>query len=1181
MALEAEPSTRETPQQSDFPAETGYQHFRVPDSLAELDDLTKEGLWLYEKLMSLDESGESLCTYRDSGKAPFLQEDIRMLEGQIGAEANEVISFYNQTTAVRERVRRELSAIMGKDAPVLQEIAPMPWLGKERESGRQSGLSIGWPMLLNPHEDSAQALLDNLHGKGGAYLLAKAKKVGVGHIFVLDPDAASWRGCEPTPGHYDFATLDKMLDEVNKNGLKAMLFIPSLTTACPAWFKDPSGGPISFVGIGGVARSGAGVFADVRRSRDEFAMFQEKGRDHEDASVNLYNPAVRQAFQSYLRALGEHLNAKYRNMLLAIQLETNFVYFLSHDKSTYGTDIDYSPFARESWRAWLRAKYQNVSALNTAWKSNVSDWNVVELVKPVTFGPLRIATHGFGGASSLSDESAAYVASLSPREWNDFLDWREDYVTGYFKFQADALRGALPGIPISMDVENLDGHIPLFRREEYGWNGAKLTKEVLDFPQSMSTAEWAHHLLRAYAEAKNLESPPWIADQGEKTFGSLIAHAITSPYYKDAIVLNHRFGPGEVLRYFHDIGAYNYMDEQLTPDGANSWFLAMREDHAVAPEILNTQVAKGQIAVLWPSSSFRWDPDTLALREAECWADALHCVGYGYDYLLEHNLTEQGLKGYKALVLPAAWCLSDTACAAIEKFVRGGGALIATSAPGLRNELGELRPSWPFAALTGVGNPQFMPMMPVTGTPLGIVQPEGWWEQDGLRTNESDLTYASRLCCTYTPGSADGLQVLSHFSDGRPAVIQRGVGRGRVLLLGYPFGSEYGWSNYNEIGFGKIHGDTTMLRWQRALEAWLRDRMHGLGMQPVHEALTAITLRPDGRENERPSLGFPQGGSTFDNYQINQDEYDRTIEFTLRERTGVPTKYLCVWNRESDYGASRGYVHHFAAPKYLAVRVAISGVQSIVDIALRTPVKFERQGDAVVFRTSLAHDMGRVFAISTEKTVTLFSGVRSRGISDAELLASVRSTAVKQPQPRLRTVHPSEVRAFLAGLRGKTVTIGCGSPAYRALGDRLAVALAGRLHCKATCTLTGVQYSAEGQKHRKPHYTMQGLPDILLGNEWDNQILASYTATSWPDDSQNNKNRLFLPVVINRAYPGAGSGVLELSRPYQVVSRRKRATTEPQTYRFDPTIPRLVIGGSDIAGTELALSACIETMTMK
>ena len=78
--------------------------------------------------------------------------------------------------------------------------------------------------------------------------------------------------------------------------------------------------------------------------------------------------------------------------------------------------------------------------------------------------------------------------------------------------------------------------------------------------------------------------PGWIANQGEKTFGSLITQSITGPYYKDAIVLNHRFGPGEVLRYFHDIGAYNYLDRQLNVDGANSWFLAVRENHAVAPE---------------------------------------------------------------------------------------------------------------------------------------------------------------------------------------------------------------------------------------------------------------------------------------------------------------------------------------------------------------------------------------------------------------------------------------------------------------------------------------------------------------------------------------------------------------------------------------------------------------------
>ncbi|HUU96081.1 MAG TPA: beta-galactosidase trimerization domain-containing protein, partial [Phycisphaerae bacterium] len=742
----------------------------------------------------------------------------------------------------------------------------------------------------------------------------------------------------------------------------------------------------------------------------------------------------------------------------------------------------------------------------------------------------------------------------------------------YFRVQGDVFRNVLPGLPILMDVKNFDGHIPLLDRPEFSWDAAKLSAAVADLPQHTGSAEWADSLLLAFARQprpggdRRRSHPGWLANQGEKTFGALITQSITGPYYKDAIILNHRFGPGEVLRYFHDIGAYNYMDEQLNTDGANSWFLAMREDHAVAPEILNTRVAHGQVAVLWPDSSLRFDPDTSALREAECWADALHCLGYAYDYIFEQDLTTEGLAGYQALVLPAAWCLSDSVCGPIRQFVETGGVLIATSAPGIRDELGKLHPKWPLADLLGVIEPRFIPITPVVGTPLGIVQPEGWWEMDGIRQKEGDLTYAGRLSCTYSLPDPPAAKVTGKYPDGSPAILHRELGKGQILLLGYPFGSEYGWSNYNEIGFGKIHGDTANLRWQRELEAWLRGQMRAtqrppLGLRPVHEPGKAITLRPNGRELEAPTLGYPGGGTTWENYMLNVNDPDRTIEFTLREREGVDTKYLCVWNREGQYGASRGYVHHFAGPKYLAITVNIPDVQAIYDVSLKAPVRFEKRGNAVMFRTCLAPCMGRVFAISTGKDVTLFPGTRTSGISDDELVA--RCTAIlgrggRRPPDDVLIVHRDEIRAFLASLKGKPVRIGCGSPAYAELGEQLAVALRKELKCDARCTLAGVQYSADRWRHRFPAYTAQDVPEILLGNEYDNQLLASFSATPWVSGKAQN---LFLPIIVNKALPGPGRGVVQLSRPYQVIDRRNRPKDEPAFYRFDPVPQRLAVGG--------------------
>ena len=287
LAVAAEPVS---PPARDPKLPTAYEKFGLPQSLLELDDLTKEGLWLYETLMSLDEAGQSLCSYRDSGSAPYLDDDIRMLEEQTAAAAAQVLAFREKAQRAKAERLDALRSAFPDGLPKLVESPDVPWPDPQREWGRTNGISIGWPMLMRPYPESAQARLDGVHGFDSRYVLAKAKKAGVGHVFVLDPHAAAWRDCERKQGEYDFTTLDSILGQIRDAGLRAIIFIPSLTTACPQWF---TGTPEerSFVASDGTARSGVYSMVDGRRARDSFSMVQDVGRDFADESVNLHNPA--------------------------------------------------------------------------------------------------------------------------------------------------------------------------------------------------------------------------------------------------------------------------------------------------------------------------------------------------------------------------------------------------------------------------------------------------------------------------------------------------------------------------------------------------------------------------------------------------------------------------------------------------------------------------------------------------------------------------------------------------------------------------------------------------------------------------------------------------------------------------------------------------------------------------
>lgn len=1179
LALQAEPvtvlrtkDTVPTPEGPYAPGSTIYERYHLPDSLRRLDDLAKEGLWIYESVSALDESAQSLCSYRDSGKAPYLAEDLRQLETGTARLAQRVLAYYEKTARAKEERRKLAVAALVDGPPQLREVEGLPWPGAEREWGRKNGPSIGWPMLFHPHDDSAQALLSKVHGLDTEYLLRKARKVGVGHVLVLDPDAASWRGCEPVQGRVDFRNLDGILEEVQRSGLKAILHIPSLTSACPAWFKDPAGAETSFVASDGSARSGAGVFLEPRRGRDQFSVLQERGRDKGSEAINLHNPSVRAAFQKYLDALGKHLQERWRGTLLGVQLESNVAIFGTR---TYDgrlrTDLDYSRFAVASWRDFLGARYGTVQSLNRAWGTALPSFDALDLLKPLTFEPSRVAAHGANSPTSLSSESRAYVSQLPARERFDFLDWRDAYVVSYFQLQATTLRRALPDLPITMDVEDFDGETPLLDRPEFAWSAAQLAQKVTDLPQGMSSAGWAGHLLRAHARLRNPVSPTWTASQSDGVFGRGSTQNLTGPYYKDALLLNQRFGPAGALRCFPELSDCNYADQQLSSEGANGAFLAGRENQAVAPEMLNSQVARGQVGILWPDASLRWDPDTLVLREAQCWGEALRALGYSYDYVVEANLYPEALSGYQTLVLPAAQCLSDRSVQAVRAFVQGGGRLVATSTPGIRDELGKTRAQWPLADVLGVDRPRFVPVAPVPGTPLGITQP-----RDGaaLRQSAEDLTYAGRLTCTYDRAlpESDSFRILHRFADGSPAVVHRRFGQGQALLMGYPFGNEYGWSNYDEIAYGSVQrGAANPVR--RQMEGWLRRQLEALGLRPVCEAALSVTLRRAAPESAAGSRTAAE--SFLTGYELTEDQPESAVEFVLREREGVETRYLCVWNREAPQPRGNGSVEAFAAPKYLTLRINLPGVQSLWDIQSRTPVRFESRGaEGVVFRTSLAPGMGRVFAFSTAREIVLFRGERSRGVQDAELLSRVRESAGQaRAAESLTILHEAEVRAALGALKGKAVRIGCGSGAYLELGEELAAQLGKRLACQAEVTLADVQHSAATGKGKPGGADGEDLPEILVGNATDNSCIGYLTSSQ---GLAERVPRLFMPLSVTQGFPGSGRGVLQVSRPYQAVDRRQRPEDQPAFYRFDPAPPLIIVAGSDVTGTAAAVKACIE-----
>lgn len=149
----------------------------------------------------------------------------------------------------------------------------------------------------------------------------------MGYEFVHLAEFA-WFRMEPREGRFDFAWLDRVVGLCAKHGLKVLLCTPSATT--PAWMRERY--PETFVMDGHYIRGEHGT-----------------------------------------RGLGSIVNPTYRRFVARIVAEMGKRY--GHNPNVIGwqldnepdAKLDYSPSSQQAFRQWLRKKYTDINALDTAW----------------------------------------------------------------------------------------------------------------------------------------------------------------------------------------------------------------------------------------------------------------------------------------------------------------------------------------------------------------------------------------------------------------------------------------------------------------------------------------------------------------------------------------------------------------------------------------------------------------------------------------------------------------------------------------------------------------------------------------------------------------------------------------------------------------------------------------------
>ncbi|MEV4284712.1 beta-galactosidase [Nonomuraea bangladeshensis] len=523
----------------------------------------------------------------------------------------------------------------------------------------------------------------------------------------------SWSVLEPAEGVFDFGWLDRAMDLLAANGIRAGLATP--TASPPPWFgaSYPEALPVD---------------ADGRRlhhgSRQGFCPSSPIYRDR----------ALRIAERVATRYAGHPALA------------------LWHVHNEYGCHNArcYCDTSAEAFRAWLRARYGSLDELNDAWgtafwSQRYGDW--AQILPPR-------ATPSF----------------TNPGQQLDFRRFSSDALVELYTAERDLLKSVTPDVPATTNL----------------MAGAHWDMDCWAFAAEVDVVSTDHYLIGARAEphidlafaadyARSLNGGrPWL----------LMEHSTSAVNWQPR---NLAKAPGELRRnslqhLARGADGIMFFQWRASRAGAEKWHSAMlphagpdtkifREVKALGAELAGLDGVPGsrvtaEVAILLDHASV-WAQDHPAqptseldpVEEAKRWHAALWRAGITCD--LAHP--EGDLSGYRLVLVPMLYLVSDTGAAGLADFTRAGGVALVGPYSGIVDEhdrvrLGGYPGAW--RELLGVSVEEFFPLE----GPIAL-------ESGGTGTVWSELAHVT------------GAKVLDAYATGEPAWTRHEQGGGAAHYL--------------------------------------------------------------------------------------------------------------------------------------------------------------------------------------------------------------------------------------------------------------------------------------------------------------------------------------------------------------------------------------------------------------
>jgi beta-galactosidase len=550
----------------------------------------------------------------------------------------------------------------------------------------------------------------------------------------------AWSFIEPQEGKFDFKWLDEAVELAHQNRIKVIMCTSTPTP--PAWLEQ---------------------------KHPEVLMVNAEGRTMQHGSrqqISWSSPVYRQYVAKMVEAIGKHYGND--NRIWGWQLD--------NEPSHYG-QYDYSPAAQESFRHWLKLKYNTIDELNKTW--GTAFWSI----RYNDFDQVRIPNQQELIAQP-SPDAVLDFKRFSAEEANDFLGFQYNILRKYISASQFITTNLMPE-HVDVDPTKITS-LDFLTYTKYLVAGYDKGIGPQGFRMGSATSiAFANDLFRSFNGVTGvMELQPGQVNWGKFNPQPMpgvvrmwIWHAFAGG---NKFVCNYRFKQpltgGEQYHY----GIIS--TDGVTPSTSGVEYIkvikeikGLRKQYDAAA-IAPAYYTRRQAAVLYNPDN-RWEMDNQPQTNQWNFMDhlkryygALKQLGAPVDVITE----EKDFSKYPVLIAPAYELLDSKLVDRWKNYVEKGGHLILTSRTGQKDRNGklwEMKWAQPIYDLIGA-RVSFYDLLPdsVEGTIKSGGQNYKWnnWA-DILEPFSGTNSWAS-----YT----------NQFYAGKTAVTNRKLGKGTVTYVG-------------------------------------------------------------------------------------------------------------------------------------------------------------------------------------------------------------------------------------------------------------------------------------------------------------------------------------------------------------------------------------------------------------